>query len=497
MLLLSNATVFDGTGAGPQQASVLLDGKQISAIGPNVAAVDCQTVDCSGLAVTPGFIDIHSHSDLQVLEGRKEKLKQGVTLEVVGNCGFSPFPYSDDVDALREFGSGILGRTDAWGWPNAAGYLKALADSSSKDSALSLVGHGALRIAVCGPGQGTPSPAQLDQMAGILDESLAAGCAGFSTGLMYAPGSSAEAPELEHLCKVVARRGKFYATHMRSYANTLLEATREQIALAEKTSCRLQISHLQAAGRANWGLQQPALDVIEAAHARGVDVEFDIYPYQCGSTVLTQCLPQWTLDGGNAALLKRLRDPETRKTICDEMKSTPPRYWADVTISSVATAANEPMVGKTVEEIAKLRGIDAENCAMDLLVEEEAAVNIVSFNQSEDNLRQLITHPLCSVITDGFYVKGKAHPRLYGTYPQLLGKLVREQGWLSLSEAVHKSTGKPAERLKLANRGVLRAGNVADLVIFDPERISSPATYDEPNMDPEGIAYVIKNGAVA
>jgi N-acyl-D-amino-acid deacylase len=397
---------------------------------------------------------------------------------------------------LREFGAGILGKTDGWGWQDAAAYLQAMAESSSKDSALSLVGHGSLRIAVCGPGQGTPTAAQLDRMAGILDESLAAGCAGFSTGLMYAPGSSAEAPELEHLCKVVARRGKFYATHMRSYSDTLLESTREQIALAEKANCRLQISHLQAAGRDNWGRQRPTLDEIEAAHARGVDVEFDIYPYQCGSTVLTQTLPQWALDGGNAALLKRLSDPETRNTIRQEMREKP-RYWSDVTVSAVATEANERLVGMTVEEIAQLRGVEPETCVMDLLVEEEAAVNMISFNQSEENLRQLITHRLCSVITDGFYVRGKAHPRLYGTYPELLGKLVRERKWLPLSEAVHKSTGKPAGRLNLADRGVLKTGNIADVVVFDPERISSPATYDAPNVDPRGIVHVIKNGAAA
>jgi dihydroorotase/N-acyl-D-amino-acid deacylase len=496
MILLSQGTVFDGSGAEPQVQDILLDGKRIAAMGRDVGAADCQTIDCRGLSVAPGFIDIHSHSDLQVLEGRTEKLKQGVTLEVVGNCGFSPFPYAGDAAELQEFGAGILGRTDGWGWPDAAGYLKALADSASKDSALSLVGHGSLRIAVCGPGQAAPSPAQLDRMAAILDESLAAGCAGFSTGLMYAPGSSARAPELELLCKVVARRGKFYATHMRSYANTLLEATREQISLAEQTGCRLQISHLQAAGRANWRLQEPALAEIEAAHARGVDVEFDIYPYQCGSTVLTQYLPQWALDGGNAALLRRLRDRAHRATIFEEMKAAP-RYWSDITISSVASAGNEPLVGKTVSEIAELRGADAENCALDLLIEEEAAVNIVCFNQSEENLRQLITHPLCSVITDGFYVKGKAHPRLYGTYPELLGKLVRERHWLSLSEAVHKSTGQPAARLNLSARGVLRAGNVADLVIFDADQISSPATYDEPNREPRGIVHVIKNGAFA
>jgi dihydroorotase/N-acyl-D-amino-acid deacylase len=495
MLLLSDANVFDGTGAEPFVASVLLDGGRIAAIGENVTAADCRTIDCRGLAVAPGFIDIHSHSDLQVLDGRKEKLKQGVTLEVVGNCGFSPFPHGGDLAALHEFGAGILGRSDGWGWPDAASYLRKLADSASKDSALSLVGHGSLRIAVCGPGQGTPAQAQLERMAGILDESLAAGCAGFSTGLMYAPGSSAQAPELEFLCKVVARRGKFYATHMRSYSDTLLEAAREQISLAERTNCRLQISHLQAAGRGNWELQRPTLDEIEAAHARGVDVEFDIYPYQCGSTVLTQYLPQWALDGGNAALLRRLSDRVQRELICEEMR-TAPRYWSDITISSVKTAENEPLVGKTVAEIAEQRGVDAQSCAMDLLVEEEAAVNIVCFNQSEDNLRQLITHPLCSVITDGFYVKGKAHPRLYGTYPELLGKLVRERRWLSLSEAVHKSTAKPAARLQLADRGVLRAGNVADLVVFDAGQIASPATYEEPNVEPLGILHVIKNGVI-
>jgi len=496
MLLLSEATVFDGTGAEPFVASILLDGGRIEAIEPNVMAADCQRIDCRGLAVAPGFIDIHSHSDLQVLEGRKEKLRQGVTLEVVGNCGFSPFPYSGDAAALQEFGAGILGRPDGWGWPDAASYLRVLADSSSKDSALSLVGHGSLRIAVCGPGQGTPSQAQLDRMAGILDESLAAGCAGFSTGLMYAPGSSAQAPELERLCQVIAKRGKFYATHMRSYSNALLEATREQIALAGRTNCRLQISHLQAAGRANWASQQPTLDEIEAAHERGVDVEFDIYPYQCGSTVLTQYLPQWTLDGGNAALLKRLKDSAARQTILNEMK-TAPRSWSDITISSVQTAENEPLVGKTVAQIAEWRSVDPESCAMDLLLEEDAAVNIVGFNQSEENLRQLITHPLCSVITDGFYVKGKAHPRLYGTYPELLGKLVRERHWLSLSEAVHKSTGKPAARLNLQDRGVLRPGYVADLVVFDAGRIASPATYETPNLEPLGILHVIKNGVVA
>ncbi len=495
MLLLSQGLIFDGTESDPTLGSILIEGSKIAGANGQISSADVERIDCRGLAVAPGFIDLHSHSDLQVLQGRTEKLKQGVTLEVVGNCGFSPFPYSGDGAELREFGGGILAGTNNWGWHNAASYLQAMAASGAKDRALSLAGHGSLRVAVRGPGQGTPSAAELDSMADLLDESLEAGCAGFSTGLAYAPGSSAGTEELRRLCSVVARRGKLYATHMRSYSDTLVEAVQEQIDLAEHTGCRLQISHLQTAGRANWHLQQRALDLIEAARDRGIDLEFDIYPYQCGSTVLTQLLPQWTLDGGTNALLNRLRDAGTRQAILDEM-SRSSRYWEDVTISSVATEANERFVGKTVTEIAALRGEDPPIAAFNLLIEEQAAVNIVSFNQSEENLRQLITHPLCSVITDGFYVKGKAHPRLYGTYPQLLGALVREYGWLSLPQAIHKSTGKPAARLNLSGRGFLRPGYAADVVVFDPAQIASPATYDSPAADPHGILYVIKNGQI-
>ena len=496
MLLLSNALVFDGSGADPVRGSLLVDDERISAIGENIPAGNFQTLDCTGLALAPGFIDLHSHSDLQVLEGRREKLEQGVTLEVVGNCGFSPYPFLHDAAALREFGAGILGRDDdGWGWPDASSYLKILSSSPSSNSALSLIGHGSLRTAVCGPAQRAPSAVELDRMAGLLADSLDAGCVGFSTGLMYAPGSAANPEELQHLCRVVAKRGKLYATHMRSYAAGLLDATHEQIDLARRTGCRLQISHLQAAGRANWQLQRPTLDAIEAARRDGIDIEFDIYPYQCGSTVLTQFLPQAALDGGVHDLINRLRDSGKRKAVFDSMTGDPAR-WNDVTISSVASETNAALIGKTVAAIAALRGEDPRAAVLDILVEEEGAVNVVSFNQSEDNLRELITHPLCSVITDGFYVKGKPHPRLYGTFPELLGTLVRDRRWLSLSEAIHKSTAKPAARLNLPDRGLLKPGAIADIVVFDPDRISSAATYEAPAAHPAGIAHVLKAGKI-
>jgi dihydroorotase/N-acyl-D-amino-acid deacylase len=496
MIFLSNGLLFSGANAPSVDGSVLIDGDRIAAVGALSAPADCVTIDCTGLAIAPGFIDLHSHADLQVLEDRPEKVKQGVTTEVVGNCGFSPFPDGGDPHTLREFGAGILGRPDGWGWSKAAEYLDAVEKKSTKVGVASLVGHGSLRVAVAGLRQDPVTPAALDRMAGMLAEALDAGCAGFSTGLMYAPGSSAGKEELECLCAVTARKSKLYATHMRGYGAGLVAATREQLDLALATGCRLQISHLQAAGRTNWGEQQKALDEIETARSQGIDVEFDIYPYQCGSTVLTQFLPQWALDGGTGALMARLEDPAIRQKMLTEMMQARSPLWSDITISAVQSPGNREWVGKTVADVAAARGRDAAETAMDLVWEERGAINIISFNQSEANLRQLLAHPLCSVISDGFYVTGKPHPRLHGTFPELLGTMVRERGWMPLAEAIHKVTAKPAARLGWTDRGRLEPGYRADVTIFDPATVQSRATYEMPERDPVGIVKVIRAGRI-
>ncbi len=495
MLLLQNGLLFDGSGSEPTRGDLLIDGDRIARIGAIEYQSDWQRLDCHSLALAPGFIDLHSHSDLQVLQqDRTEKVRQGVTTEVVGNCGFSPFPQGDHAQELCEFGGGILGKRDGWGWQSAAQYLDAVSHCAKNVRVAPLAGHGSLRVAVAGLRQGPLSATELDRLAALLEDSLAAGCAGFSTGLMYAPGSSADKQELNRLCKVVAKSGKLYATHMRSYSAGLLDAVREQLDIARATGCRLQISHLQAAGRANWHLQRQALDEIEAARSEGIDVEFDIYPYQCGSTVLTQWLPQWALDGSVEALMSRLRHPATRERIREETERSRSQEWSDISISGLGSDRNASLIGKTVAEVAVLRGCAPVDAALDLLREENAAVNVISFNQSESNLRELLTHDLCSVISDGFYVNGKPHPRLHGTFPELLGSVVRERHWMKLSEAIHKITAKPASRLGLPDRGLLREGYAADVTVFDPNEISSRATYESPDIRPQGISFVINNG---
>ena len=489
---LRNGLLVDGSGAKGRTGDLLLRDGRIAAVG-TVERSRAREIDCGGLAVAPGFIDAHSHSDLQVLEGRREKLVQGVTTEVVGNCGFSAYPPSPDPGALRQFADGILCGCGDWGWPSTEAYLRAV-EKSAAAHVVSLVGHGSLRIAVAGSRQGPLPDADVSKMEALLEEAFAAGAAGLSTGLMYAPGSSAPACELERLCRTVRKHNRIYTSHIRSYFAELVPAIREQVELARRSGCRLQISHLQATGTANWPQHARAIEVIEQARAEGIDLAFDCYPYVAGSTVLTQLLPQWALEGGAGAMLARLRDEGERSRIAAEIVSTLAWRWGDVLVSAVGSAANASTIGQSLEEIGRSRGCEPVCAMLDLLIEENGQVNILSFNQSEENLRLSLTHLLALVISDGFYVKGRPHPRLWGTFPFLLGEICRERKWLSLEDAVAKITGRPAERFQISGRGVLRAGAWADVTVFDPAQVGSPATYDDPERPPTGIEYVFREG---
>ncbi|HEX6546799.1 MAG TPA: D-aminoacylase [Bryobacteraceae bacterium] len=496
-LLLRGGTLIDGTGAPAQRGDLLISGDAIEAVGKFDPPSGIPSIDCTGMAISPGFIDAHSHSDLQVLGEKTEKLQQGVTAEVVGNCGFSPYPASEHRHELHQFANGIFCGDDSWGWKTAHEYLADIQRKGKHATVGSLIGHGSLRIAAAGNKMGALTSAELERMEGMLADALAGGATGFSTGLMYAPGSSAPFGELERLCSIVARSGKIYCTHIRDYSFHLSEAVDEQLELARRTGCRLQISHLQTTGRMNWGKQQQVVEKIEAARNEGVDVAFDCYPYIAGSTVLTQLLPQDTLDGGTEKLMERLASPPEREKIAKRTLEKLPHRWCDVLISAVGSSANKRFIGMTIEEAAQERHEQPIDTMLNLLAEERGEVNMISFNQSEENLRQTLTHPLAIVISDGFYVKGRPHPRLYGTFPRLLGFVARENKWMTLEEAVHKITGRPAERFGFEKRGFLRPSYIADLVVFDPATVDSPATFSNPEVPPVGIRSVFRNGNIA
>jgi dihydroorotase/N-acyl-D-amino-acid deacylase len=495
-LALVNGTVVDGTGAPGFRATVVIAEGRIARVGGEAPPAGAIQVDCAGMMVAPGFFDVHSHSDLQVLEGRPEKLRQGVTSEVVGNCGFSAFPAGPDRRELHEFADGIFCPSRDWGWTSACDYFAEVQRSATPTHVLSLVGHGSLRIAQAGPVQGPLAERDLEAMEGRLAECLEEGAAGFSTGLMYAPGSSAPFSELERLCRVVARHGKVYATHMRSYFGDILASIDEQLELARRTGCRMEISHLLIAGRKNWGLQAQVIEKIESARNEGIDVGFDCYPYVAGSTVLTQILPQRALDGGAGALVARIADASERARIADEAVDKMAWAWEDIYISAVRSAKNAAMVGKNLAALAAEADRPPIDVVLDLLAEERAMVNMISFNQSEENLRQTLLHPLSVIISDGFYVKGRPHPRLHGTFPKFLGKYARELRLIRFEDAIRKMTAAPAERFGLRGRGRIAEGFQADITVFDPQTIDSRASYENPEAPPEGIRMVMAGGRI-
>jgi N-acyl-D-amino-acid deacylase len=494
-LHLANATVIDGNGGSARQADILVRDDRIAEVGTVPPATDREVIDCANLHIAPGFIDIHSHSDMEVLQHLPNKVLQGVTSEIVGNCGYSLFPTHPNPEGVRLTGEIFDGEPEE-GMATAAEYFAAVEAAGTRVNVAALTGHVALRIFAMKVRQ-TPSAEEMRVMERQLEECLAAGSIGLSTGLNCLPSSCASTDELVRLCDLVRRFDGFYTTHMRDYKFKVVEAVDEALAVGRGASVPVQISHLQVIGKKNWDKLDVALDHIEQAAADGVDVAMDAYPYLAGSCSLTQFLPGWCQGGGLPRLLDHLATPTSYQKIAQETDEGMSNSWDDIVICDVHTPANHSLVGKSIAEIAFLRNKPPQKVALDLLLEEEGYVFIISFNSNEVNLRKVLTHPLTSIITDGLVLEGMSHPRTFGTYPKFLGEYAIEKGWLSLEEAVAKASALPARRFKLKDRGTISPGKFADLVVFDARKIGTHADYANPAQEPEGIHHVLVNGEFA
>ncbi|TDD35991.1 D-aminoacylase [Actinomadura sp. KC06] len=488
-LLITGGTLVDGTGTAPRRADVAVQDGRVEAVGDLAGRPAARTVDASGHIVAPGFVDVHTHSDLTLLSNpdAHSAVRQGITTVVVGNCGLGVTPVAAAPDALRAAAAYLdLDPSVPWNWADLPGYFTALDTARPAVNVAALVAHTPLRAAAVGFGDRPADAAALDRMRGLLGDALAAGAAGVSTGLVYAPVCYAREDELEALGRTAAAYGRLFAWHVRDYADGLLDSVRQALRVAAATGCRTQISHLVAVGRRNHGSVARALELIDAARAAGLDVAFDVYPYLAGNAPLSQLLPAWAQDGGDGPMRARLTEPAVRARVRDEWRDLP-NSWDDITVN-----------GQTVTALAA--GADPQDVALDLLAEYGNGVQMVAYGRSERDLLDALTHPAAVIGSDGQALdpagptgNGTPHPRSYGCYPRLFAEYVRT-GRLGLADAVRACTSAAAERAGLAGRGVLRAGSAADIVVFDPARIADRATFAAPQRYPDGIRSVVVNG---
>ncbi|MGW7446303.1 N-acyl-D-amino-acid deacylase family protein [Kitasatospora sp. NPDC054795] len=517
-LLLRGATLVDGTGAPARPADLAVADGRVTVLPPGTAVTAAETLDVTGRVVTPGFIDVHTHSDALAApfgggthtdgdaldELRLAPLLQGVTTEISGNCGISLFPalpgrLPELAEHLRvSFGLGpVLPAEDFDAF--AAGQRPEL----RRNHIASLVGHGTLRAGVMGFEDRPPTGQELAAMCGLLDRALTQGAAGLSTGLIYPPGVYADTEEIVALAKVAARHGKPYVTHLRDEMSQVEKALEEALEIAVRSGAPLQVSHHKTAGRHAWGATLRTLPRLEQARAEGVDVLCDVYPYTAGSTVLHAMLPPWTSEGGPAALLERLRSKEVRDRIRADIahgvegwENTVGNGGWDL-ISVAAAPARRTAEGRRIADLAAERGADPVDLVCDLLLEAQGEVTIISHSMREDDVRRVLASPLSMIGSDGVPKPGRPHPRWAGSFARVLGHYGREQGLLPLELAVHKMTGLPAERFRLAGRGVVRDGAVADLVVLDPAAVLDGATFERPLLPPVGVETVVVAGRVA
>ena len=505
-IVITDALVYDGQGGRSFEADIGIVGETIQTVGKAKASRGKLVIEGKGLAVSPGFIDAHDHTDVSLIVNPKAEsvIHQGITTLVSGNCGGSAFPVPDSIfEELKENAKTVYGLDLTW--RDMAGFFSRLGEKGITLNYSTLLGHGAIRGAAMGFNDRPPTPEELEKMKSLVEEHMRAGVFGLSSGLEYTPGCFAKPDELTELCRVVARFNGTYATHMRDEDEGILESLDECIAAARDSGVRLQIAHLKVGGHRNWPKVDAALDKIDQARQRGVDLFCDRYPYIAGSTGLSSYFPLWAREGTTEDFLRRLQDPALDEKLRSHLTTHEDRLgsWDNVLISDVVLEKNKYIQGKNILEAARELGKKPYDFIRDLLVEEEAMVGMITFYGNEDVLKKILAHPLVGVGCDGSAVApygvlsaGKPHPRNYGTFPRALGKYVREEKIVPLEKMIKKMTAIPASRFGFEKRGLIQSGYYADLVVFDPDKIADRATWVDPHQYPVGVEYVIVNGQV-
>lgn len=504
-IIIKNGTIYDGTGAKGVRADLGVSNDIIGAIGNLNGADAREIVNASGKIVCPGFIDTHSHSGMCALvePASPHNIRQGITTCVVGQDGMGPAPIKNEfvVDWKKSM-AGLEGSYDIdWSWRTTADYLERLEANNLGPNFAYLAPHGNLRLVVMGLKDREPTDEEISQMKVLLARTIEEGAFGMSTGMIYPPCSFAKTAEFIELGKVLHEYGVVFVTHQRSESDDILNSMEEIMTIGKQSGCRIHFSHFKVAGKRNWDKFPEVMRKLDMCSEKGIPVSIDQYPYVAGSTTLSVLLPPWAHDGGAGEMLKRLADHKARKQITKDILQGIPG-WENfvqfagiegIYITFVSTDKNRDIVGKNLAELGEMRGKDPLEATYDLLLEEEGAVGIIDFYGLEDQVKDILRRPEQNVCTDGI-LGGKPHPRVYGTCPRILGKYVREENVLDVATAIYKMTGKPASVLGVNDRGILKKGYAADIVVFDPEKIVDKADYSDPIQFPEGIDHVLVNG---
>jgi len=507
-LVIAGGTIYDGSGSAPIMGDVAIVGDRIAAVGDIPKGVSHNYIDATGKAVSPGFINMLSWAPVSLMDDGRgmSDTKQGITLEVFGE-GWTYGPINDKMTGLMAELTGDLGQEITW--TTMGGFMEALEASGITPNVASFVGATTVRIYVLGEDDVDPTPAQLVEMQNLVREAMREGAVGVGSSLIYAPASYSETPELIALVKAAAEYGGGYISHMRSEGDRLIEAVDELITIAREADTFGEIYHLKAGGRDNWPKMDQVLEMVEAARAEGLQIGANMYTYQAGATGLDAAMPTWVQAGGQEAWFARLRDPAIRARVIDEMQR-PGDDWENLFYGAgpegmlVVQFKNDALkkyVGWTIAQVAEDRGTSPADTIIDLVLEDETRVGTVYFLMSEENIRKQIAKPwvsfdsdAASIATDGRFSDQGAHPRTYGNFARLFAKYVREEGVISISEAVRRLTSLPATRLKIRDRGLLAEGYYGDVVVFDPATIQDHSTFDQPHQYSTGVDHVVVNG---